>query len=477
MTKKVLIVGLIVSVLVITGLLFWQVQKPRGEWFQVGNEQDITKLKVKKSEELEDNRIGCMLSPEFEGSYEGKWRGGKQFARFVNEMGFKHVRLSKDYFDFENVDWGRTHSVLLVEPEHDEVVNGLINKGVKIRYGLVFWDLESPGQKEGECDEEENCYSRFKSQEEIDRYLDYARFIVDYFKGRVEYYEILNEPIVGSGTQQAVEVEDYINLVKQVVPVIRQVDPAAKVVIGAIPNLYEPEDYKYLLTLLRSDVISIVDGISFHGLHGVSPDYEYKKDYYNYPSVLKEIKSIAVAHGFGGEFMGDELIWRTDDNPLESEPWTYSKHAVAKYYARGVVTQLGLGVAASTVEIFEGPRFLAGKKPAIKALQNLATVMAGVKSIELPVEIQSEAKNIKSYSFSLSSGDKLVALWTDGVAVDEDAGVIVAVTVPKITARRVTAVDALNGYQQDIVISSGEGDTLLQNLIIRDYPLLLRIEE
>ncbi|MBA7688686.1 hypothetical protein ES703_97175 [subsurface metagenome] len=109
----------------------------------------------------------------------------------------------------------------------------------------------------------------------------------------------------------------------------------------------------------------------------------------------------------------------------------------------------------------------------VAVIQNLCNIMGGTNPLTIPIDIQSEAENIKSYSFSLTNGDKLIALWTDGVAVDEDSGVDADLILPGITAQEVIAIDVLNGYQQPITTSKENGDLVIQNLIVRDYALIL----
>jgi hypothetical protein len=85
--------------------------------------------------------------------------------------------------------------------------------------------------------------------------------------------------------------------------------------------------------------------------------------------------------------------------------------------------------------------------------------------------------NIRSYSFSSPNGDKLIALWTDGVAVDEDPGINVNLTLPNLTAQDVIGIDVLEDFQQPIITSNENGNLVIQNLIVRDYPLILHISK
>ena len=77
--------------------------------------------------------------------------------------------------------------------------------------------------------------------------------------------------------------------------------------------------------------------------------------------------------------------------------------------------------------------------------------MAGARSTSLPIQIQSTATNTVSYTFALSNGDPLIALWTDGVAVDDDPGVLATVTVPGFAEHTAIGIDVLHGFQQSAV--------------------------
>jgi len=113
----------------------------------------------------------------------------------------------------------------------------------------------------------------------------------------------------------------------------------------------------------------------------------------------------------------------------------------------------------------------------VHTIQNLRTVMDGTSATSLPVEIQSEAKNIKSYGFSLSNGDRLLALWTDSVAIDEDPGVKATLTIPNFSAQKVVGIDVLNGFEQELITSVEDGNLVIRNLFVRDYPIILRLSD
>jgi hypothetical protein len=463
MKLKILIILLVLASLIAGVIWYFYFSGERfvvkdKEWFQTGNTQTITQFQTKTSEELEDNRIGDMrVLDVFTEDY------AEEFVDHINDVGLKRTRLSIDWFDWDEIVENGAYSKYHIYPSQSKVITDLKSKGIKVKYTLLFWDSKAPSFTE----DEEQEYSRFKTEEEIERYLNYVKFIVSNFKGRIEYYEILNEQNHCEGTQQNVKLSDYINLVKRVIPVIREEDPNAKIVAGSVADLRQAPFREYFLGFIKSDVMPLVDGISFHPMYGVSPEHYVLRQYYqDYPSFMQEIKRTASAHGFRGEYFVDELVWRT---PIDSNPdeiWMYSETKATKYYARGIVMNLGMdlttGIALGSQE--ELPLM-------VGAIKNLATVMAGTKPTKMPIKIQSEATNIRNYTFSLSNGDNLIALWTDGVAVDGDPAVNADLIFDGFTGKDIVAIDVLNGYQQTLVTDG----SIIKNLIVRDYPLILRI--
>ena len=110
-------------------------------------------------------------------------------------------------------------------------------------------------------------------------------------------------------------------------------------------------------------------------------------------------------------------------------------------------------------------------------MRNLTTVMAGTSPDSLVVEIESAATNITSYGFALLNGDKLFALWTDGAAVDDDPGVRPTLTFPDLSASEVTGIDVLDGFEQELVAENGNGSLIIRNLLVKDYPIIVRFTD
>jgi hypothetical protein len=427
---------------------------------QEGNHLPKTQLQPKRSNELADNRLGTFMH--------GFWQNLSltNFTDVVDRqiagLGLKRMRLAINELDWDLVDW--TKPEFSIDPRQDDFITRIANNGITITYVLSFWDKAN--HPEGWS----GVSSRFKTEEEIERYLEFVQFIVHHFKDRVRYFEIWNEPDNDAFPVQYIEVADYINLVKRAVPVIRAEYPQARIVVGSTAYLRYPQSHGYLFSILQSDIMPLVDVVAWHPMYGTSPAYDDDREYYyEYPSIVQQIKDTASAHGFKGEYEGDEVGWRSPDcffcNPGPRD----SNIVAAKYYARGVLMHLGmdLTVAVGAVSDLRPTSFF--------TIRNLATVMAGAKAASLPVKVQSEATNIKSYTFSLPNGDRLIALWTDGVGVDDDPGVRATLTLTGISAQKVTGIDALNGFEQQLITNVEGGNLVVRNLLVKDYPIILRL--
>lgn len=415
-----------------------------------------------RSNELADNRIGAVIG----------WPPACWVQYLDDELftlGAKRVKVSISELEPESVlgngaitaDWSR--SEFTVSEDQENCIQAMLDNDITITYILSFWD------KANHPNGWEPAVSRFRTQEEIQSYLDFVRFIVSHFKGRIRYYEIWNEPN-NKPPLQWIQLEDYVNLVKQTVLVIKQEDPEAKIVIGGVV-LQNEEDRAYLFGLLESELMTMVDVVSWHAMFGVSPEYmnEY---YYGYSAIVESIKDEAEAHGFDGEYWADELIWRDPDcywcypgDPL------YSNIVSAKYHARGIVIQLGMGLNTQVT----GNSTL--RPNMFFAVKNLATVLAGNKPLDLPVEIQTTARFARSYEFSMPNGDILLAIWNDGTAVDFDPGIVTTIIIPDLAGWTAIGIDILSGIEQELVSDSENGNMVVRDFCLKDYPIFIRLSK
>jgi len=428
---------------------------------QAGNGSPARQLIPGTSERLADNRIGCML-PLLRWEDES---AARSTASTINAVGDKWVRISFDLFDAADAIAMKAYSTEQVAEAQDTYLTALTERGVQVLYCLNYWDPGSANELERQLRNE----LRFRNADDKERYLDYVRFIVNATAGRVRYYEVLNEP-----TPNGVALDVYLDLARASVGLIRELAPRAGVVIGAITNTAYPIPRQYLLGIASSDIMSAVDGLSWHGMYGASPRADYLRDYYQmYPALVREIKQTARVHGFQGEFIVEEMVWRTIRNPNADEPWTYSETEAAKYYLRAIVMHLGLDVMAGY-----GGELVEQIPSIINPISRLCTVMAGHQAIDMPVDIRIAYGGPVAYcTFRYPNGDRMVAVWKDGVAQDEDAGVPATIVFPGLTAGGVVGIDVLYGFEQELGFGTDGGSTVVRDVLVRDYPVLIRLSD
>jgi hypothetical protein len=191
-------------------------------------------------------------------------------ASHILDQGVTRARFMINNLYSHEIYWSKPENS--IEPDHDEFITTLADNGITLTYVLSFWDKEYVAQG-GEIP-----YPRFKTEEEIQRYLDYVRFIVHHLKDRVQYYEIWNEPNLVYSPFQFIELEDYIKLVERTVPVICQEFPEAKIVVGGTGGMLHESDYDYFIGIISSDnIMPLVDAISRHGMNGTSPEQDLQR--------------------------------------------------------------------------------------------------------------------------------------------------------------------------------------------------------
>lgn len=423
----------------------WMTSGTNASIFIQDNDFPRVQMQPKTSGELLDNRIGTQFDsfslPDDFSDY-----------TLIYNSGVTRARVSISGIEPELVDWDMPE--IPIAPGHDDMFTRMADHGISVTYVLMFWDMETYPNGEGAP-----C-ARFKTEEEIEHYLDYVRYTVDHLKDRVEYFEIWNEPDIRNYCPKWIESDDYINLVKRTVPVIREVYPEAKIVVGGVSKMYYPDAYNYLLDLLESDIMPLVDVISWHPMYGESPE-NHASYYKNYPSMIEKIKTIATANGFVGEYSADELSWRTTIGG--GNDMAYSTIAVNKYFSRSALMHLGSGINVGAT----GGYFL---------LRNLCNIMAGAEPMNVPLEIESALDNLASYSFTMQNGDNLVALWTDGKAINDEnyPGIETDILIQGISTSKVIGTDILFGLEQEVETETDNGDLIIPNVMVKDYPLLLR---
>jgi hypothetical protein len=63
----------------------------------------------------------------------------------------------------------------------------------------------------------------------------------------------------------------------------------------------------------------------------------------------------------------------------------------------------------------------------------------------------------------------------DVLQLDGAAGVAAVLTCHDVSAAKVTGIDVLGGFDQELQFERTDQATVIGNLVVRDYPLLVRL--
>lgn len=110
---------------------------------------------------------------------------------------------------------------------------------------------------------ENQFHGNGKPRDEASRaaYLRYVRYVVRNFKGQVAIYEIWNEWDVENPTDKRFS-DDYLTLIRATAQAIREEDPQARIIAGAVTLRGIREGFAD--RLLAGGLLDLVDGLSLH---------------------------------------------------------------------------------------------------------------------------------------------------------------------------------------------------------------------
>ncbi|MEK3910299.1 sugar-binding protein [Paenibacillus sp. FSL H7-0331] len=182
-----------------------------------------------------------------------------------DEIQWHKIEKAGGVFDFSRHDWW---------------VDDLVSKGIKI-IAVLGYNHPLYNGKSGVVGAEKYGYS---TPEELEAYLNYVTKTVEHYKGKVDTFEIWNEPNHGGFWKTTPDAGVYANLVKATSLAIRKVIPDATIIAGAVAN---QNGYQYLTEMFEHGVYPYIDAMSFHPyIFPYNPDTSYMSKLNSYTSKL-----------------------------------------------------------------------------------------------------------------------------------------------------------------------------------------------
>lgn len=433
---------------------------------QLDNTNPISFLELQSPDELSDSKIGALVSATIKNPA-SDWI---EWSRSLKNDGFTRARITLNASDGINIDNKLVNVEKEIPTDYIEIYKELKKLGIKTRYSLNFWDIENRLNGGGISKE------RLNNEGEIQRYVTYVRMVTSTLKGLVSEYELWNEPDANIDYFQRIEPDVYIDIAKRVIPIIREVDPEAKIVVGSTSNYLDKPVQEYSRKILESDILPLADVISLHTVNNDASPVFHSDYYYGYDEMWKSIKSIAESHGFIGEYAADELNYRSSYSLSVLQPeigdyHPYEPEIAAKYIGRMIAINLGLDISVGT----SGTN--AVERPAEGGMiRNMSYLMDGLVAAPQKVIVTSPSELIRYYTFKDQTGNQYIVLWNDAEALVKSDDTEASLILNDISATSVVATDPYLMNLQPLNFKNTEKGVELNQLLLKDYPILIEIE-
>ena len=229
----------------------------------------------------------------------------------IFDCGVKWVRIGQYENSSEQTSWDwveQTRGHYAVPEAAEEAVRSLVDNGVSIEVQLQYSNplysedvskrpdhvtLPPPGI--GQNQEPLNpIYFAPKTDEQIEAFLGYVRFMVGHFKGRIKYWELWNEPNIGYWRPDIEKTEKakwYGRVLCRFADAVHSTDPDAKVMFSGVADA----DVKFVANALPACPEKI-DIQAYHsypgGPFGVGKDPEEIDLHYHGADLRKMVKSL-----------------------------------------------------------------------------------------------------------------------------------------------------------------------------------------
>ena len=279
-----------------------------------------------------------------------KWWWTRMFDAGVNWIRIGQYENSSDYTSWDWIEQKR--GVYAIPPGLDDYVDSLVDNGVKVQvqlhYGNPMYTSPSGIRPDAITPEpgsfhnaDRSLYSIFwppKTPDQIEGFAKYTKFVVNHFRGRIQYYALWNEQDITYWNPIG-NPEEYGHLLKAFIPAVHETDPQAKVIYG---GLADPSSDYARRSLDACQCAAGIDVFAYHtypgygqnlnpesmdyGAYGPDSPANLREAVLNYPGIRKDIP-----------------FWDDEFNSIPS--WTGSDESVqAKYVPRGLIYNWAAGV-------------------------------------------------------------------------------------------------------------------------------------
>ncbi|MBN2308547.1 MAG: beta-galactosidase [Candidatus Hydrogenedentes bacterium] len=363
----------------------------------------------------------------------------------------------------------------------DEVVDSLRAIGIQpwfnLGYGNRLYTPDAP-------DEFAVGWAPVFDAGAMEAWLRFTKAIAEHFSTRVTHWEIWNEPNITHFWQpEKPDADDYVRLVAQTAPVIREAVPDATVIGIACAGI----KMKYIEACLDAGLADLVDAISYHP-YRPKPEERYEGEIAQLrEAIAARREGVAIWQGENGcpSQGGEESVGALSD-------YDWNETAQAKWVLRRILTDLRLAIPLTsyfhTVDLvgYRGKTNFKGllrgadytRKPAYYAYQCLCALFdADTQRTPLTSELIDQEKASLQEGAFVRNGRALYAYWFPASLLEpwEPKTLAVRLTLPEgVSVAEPVLIDPLSGqaYEFEKAVCDG-ASVVAEGLPLLDYPLIL----
>ncbi len=420
------------------------------------------------------------------------------------DAGFHWIRIGQYENSSEPTSWDwveRKRGVFAIAPEVDDYVDSLIENGVRIQVQLLYGNpmytspsghhpdeiTPKPGGFHNDDRSIDSIFWPPKTPDQIAAFIRYVRWMVNHFRGRIQYWALWNEQDIGYWNPWG-NPEEYGRLLAAFAPAVHETDPRAKVIYGGQADPTAGWAKRALDTCQCAPQIDVFAyhtypgyGRNLHpesmdsGAYGAESPRKLRQLVRSYPGMRRDI-----------EFWDDEFnsigAWRGSDDTVQTR---YLPRGIVYNLAAGVRTFVWLLAAGVDGNEYDDFGLIHGRRelnddftprPVFRALQNTNAVFSDtrfdpeikIEASAVPVLRRKDRASFLQYGFRNKNGKAVVAYW---VAAQSAPGSGVALTVNlrlKDTGiRNPVLIDITSGEISGLAWKAGTADTL-EALPLRD---------
>jgi hypothetical protein len=429
-----------------------------------------------------------------------RWWWTRMFDAGVSWIRIGQYENSSDYTSWDWVEQKR--GVYSIPAEVDDYIDSLADNGVKIQvqlhYGNPMYTSPSGIRPNAITPEpgsfhnaDRSLYSIFwppTTPDQIEAFVKYAKFVVNHFRGRIQYYALWNEQDISYWNPVA-SPEDYGRLLKAFVPAVHETDPQAKVIYG---GLADPSSDFAVRSLDACQCAAGIDVFAYHtypgygqnmnpesmdyGAYGPESPAKLRDTVRNYPGIRKDIP-----------FWDDEFnsipSWVGSDESVQSK---YVSRGLVYNWAAGVRTFVWLLAAATDGNEFDDFGVIHGlrnvpedftPRPVFFSIQNTNALFSDTQidpSIQIvppdiPALRRKTAFPFYAYGFRSKAGKPIVAYWLGAHSVPGNifAPIDGDLVIRNTGIRHPVLIDVVSGEIRPLEWKPGTTD-VLPNVPVRD---------